>query len=416
MKKISFVCHVIWIAALGWIVTARSQDFPRAEFTLVCHECVYGVSWEHPDTNIRFHELFLPDPTHPDGIRRIFKGASKSAYVTVSGSQTAKLRSCFSVHNCSTFVELQMIPENKLPDQGLMNKIRITSPIELLHESSSVAANPAISRRVYELRSVLLDFTATGQRGCEKGVGRRKWNIGTRMTITISPDNVFEVRNRSIVEHDDGFWTWTGDITGDHVGTVTITANDCKELAFVSIVSDRGIFAIQPMTAPEHIAYRVDPSQAIDDCSYPIHEQGSPLIKFEDELDVDLTGSVEQHVTRSRQVRFDFDEFDAHVAPLLILLGADRDHDAANFVDTTARLELFPSVETKFDFRHGELVSGNASNWQWRGCKGGDPESQIQLLVDKINRNVFLVVSSGKTITSMQSMSNGLHRIVEIEQ
>ena len=416
MRYLGLVTCIFLLIALAFPINANSQGFPTEEFTPVCNECVYGINWDHPDPNVRFHELFLPDPKHPDRLRRIFKGPSKNARVTVSGSQTAKLRACFFEGNCSTFIDLHMIPEKKLPDQGLMNHIRILSPIELLHESSITVVAPNISGRVYEPESVLLDFTATGQRGCERGVGQRTWNIGTRLKISISSENAFEVRNTSVVEHGDGWWTWTGAMTGNHIGTMTMTADDCAEKAYVSIESDYGVYSIQPMAEPAHIIYRVDPSEDDSDCTQSRYDLGLPLIKFEDGVDGDGSEPIGEFVNRSRVVRFDFEEFDQRVAPFLILLGPDRSHDAANFVNTTATLELFPGDVTKFDFRHGEFTSRDSTAWQWRGCLAGEPDSQLHLVVDRSNQKLNLSLRRGVLITAVQATSGGRHRIVEMQQ
>ena len=125
MRYLGLVTCIFVLITSALFTNAHSQVFPTEEFTPVCNECVYGINWDHPDPNVKFHELFLPDPKHPDGLRRIFKGPSKNARVTVSGSHTAKLRACFFASNCSSFIDLHMIPEKKLPDQGLGNTMRI---------------------------------------------------------------------------------------------------------------------------------------------------------------------------------------------------------------------------------------------------------------------------------------------------
>ncbi len=415
MKINSYKSQVTWIAALGWIVAAQAQDILKPEFTPKCNECIYKLNWHSTDSDGAYYELFIVDPVHPEGRRRIYKGASGEAFVTVSGPQTAEVRACYYEISCSAFTEIPLVPQTKPANKQQLDKLRITSPIELIHRSSSDAVIPSIGRRVYGVQSVLLDISATGQRGCNNGAGRRVWNIGTRMTITLAPDLVFNVSNRSIVEHDDGLWTWTGDIVDDHDGTVTLTANDCKESAYVSIESDSGNFAIQPTTAPEHVAYGVDATPGSYDCSQPIHEETSPLIEFVDAPGGHDPGLVQNFGVRFRYVNLDFDEFSKRFAPLAYIVGKDRDHEISNFLVTLSMFEFFPSFETKFDFRHGDFVSDSAASWRWSGCIAGDEKSRLHLSVDNRNRSVNLRAVRGNRVTTLRPTLDGRYLIVERE-
>lgn len=53
------------------------------EFTRECGECTYKLTFGSPDSAGVYYELALPDPTDPDGRRRVYKGASPRAFITV---------------------------------------------------------------------------------------------------------------------------------------------------------------------------------------------------------------------------------------------------------------------------------------------------------------------------------------------
>lgn len=400
--------RLIWAATLAISGPAHSQDLSSPEFTPVCNECVGLLRWGAEDA--AYYEVKLSDVTHPDGKKLIYKGPSTEAFVTISGPQVAEVRAC-NAGGCTGWVLMHLVPTSNMPESDLLGKLRITQPIELIHDAATEAEMPAVPGRAHEPRAVLLDLTATGQRGCAKGTGKRQWNIGTRTTIALTPDISLKVRNQSVVEHGDGWWTWVGTIVKEHEGTVTLTANDCEEAAYVSIESDAGDFAIQPTTAPNHVAYRVEQNVASYDCSVPIIGDTTPLIVLKDEQPPENFRTGAQSDGLYRHVSFNYDAFAAQIKPLRYLLGSDRGHNVEKFVNPLVSLELVPGIETKIDLRHGEVAVRGARYWNWSGCIAAKPDSKFHITVDNEGRTIQLALLAHDMQVHMSQSTGGQYLI-----
>lgn len=245
---------------------------------------------------------------------------------------------------------------------------------------------------------MLLDLSATGQRACTGGVGSRRWNLGTRMVVSLSPDLSLKVVNRELIEHRDGRWTWNGEIEGEHAGTVTLTADDCRETAFVSIRSEAGDFAIQPVDAPIHAVFRVArPPKTRNACS-PLDTPPRPLLDISDVPGVSTSvRHVELVSTRLVDLR----------ATVPYLIGEDRDHDLADFLDTAGSVELVPGATASFDLRDGQWNVAPSGDVHWSGCVAGEPDSHLTLRIEGDDPHISVTLRRGNESVSLQHTDAG---------
>lgn len=376
---------------------AHAQQTLPHEFTPECGECTYKLTFGSPDSNGVYYELGLPDPTHPDGRRRVYKGSSVSAYITVRGVQAAALRACYSPYSCSDWTELTLIPP---PDAEAKTSpdFRTVPPVNLLHTEGADSTLTNGLRKVGEARSVFVDLSATGQRACTGSVGNRRWNLGTRMIVSLLPDLDLKVVNRELIEHNDGRWTWIGKIEGENEGTVTLTADDCRETAFVSIRSDAGDFAIRPIEAPAHSVYPVtSPADTRDACS-PLDTSPTALLEISD-----LPGGS----TLVRRVELVTTRLDELQASLPYLIGEDRNHDLADFLNPAGSVELVPGAAATFDLRDGQWNVASSGDVHWSGCVAGEPDSRLTISIAGHDRRVNVTLRRDSELVSLQSTDAG---------
>ena len=76
VHRFSTVALLIGVSMAAGYAAAQSTVPP--EFTAECDECAYKLTFESPGATGVHYELALPDPEHPEGLRRVYKGASLS--------------------------------------------------------------------------------------------------------------------------------------------------------------------------------------------------------------------------------------------------------------------------------------------------------------------------------------------------
>lgn len=389
---------------------AKAQAVDSLEFTPVCDECVYRISWNSAGAD--YYEVFVVDLLHPDGRRRIYKGPSGNAYVTVSGTQTAEIRAC-NRGGCSAATELPLIRDTRSNDDWKKN-FRFTSPITLLHRIDDEIAGLTVGWPTDNVGAVSVDTTATGQRVCQKEPSEAVWNIGTRMKVSVAPDIDFTVKNREIIEHEAGSWSWFGDIEGSHEGTLTLTTDRCGDSVFMSIDSDAGKFVVQPEGTPNHVVYEVIVGDRPPDChSAPITD-AVPLFDVVDKPGVDMPRSGNRRVLRSRSVSIDISEFLNRFSSLAYLVGDDRSYDIARFLDTATSIEFLPGESVPLDLRHGVILTSLPDRWVWHGCVAGDSDSKARLIVDVSRKTVDVMIEQGNKVTSLASDRSGQYFVFEV--
>lgn len=369
---------------------AAAQSTMPPEFTAECGECTYKLTFDSPDATGVQYELALPDPSQLDGRRRVYKGASTSAFVTIRGAQNASLRACYHPSNCSGWTEMTLIPP---PDaEGKQSPLFSNRPaISLLHPVDASQPVPRDLAVVTKGRPVLMDLSATGQRACTGGTGTRQWNLGTRMLLSLSSELEFKVVNRELIEHRDGRWTWIGDIEGTHSGTVTLTADDCEETAYVSIRSDVGGFAIRPVDAPLHVTYEVDESTDTRERCASANGTATPI------LDVAMPTDGSSGAGR---VEIDAARLHDLVGALPYLAGDDRNHDLADFFNPLLSVELVSGEPAVFDLRDGTISLSASGDMYWSGCLAGEPDSRMMLSVTASDREIHVAqVRDGRHVS-----------------
>jgi len=410
--------HHILIAALVigllsiflTLQAVRAQAIDSLEFTPECDECVYKVSWSSPG-GAGHYELFLVDPVHPDGRRRIFKGPSENAYITVSGTQTVEVRGC-NRGSCSDFFELPLIPGTESNDDW-MKDFRFTRPITLFHEIDKDFAEPAVGWPADNFRALAVDTSATGQRVCDKAPSEAVWNIGTRMKVSVASDIDFTVRNREVVEHKDGGWSWLGDIEGSHEGSLTLTTDRCGESVFMAIDSNVGQFVVQPTASAGHVGYEVMVGDRLPDCHAAPNTDAPPLFGIVEEPGVDIPSPGRKQVLRSRSVTVDIVEFLERFSSLTYLVGDDRHYDIARFLATATNIELLAGESVPLDLRQGVILSSQPGRWVWHGCVSGEPDSKARLIVDGSRKTVDVKIERGNSVTSLSSDRSGQYYVFE---
>jgi len=392
--------------------TIKAQTLEPREFTPQCNECVYKLSW-NSNGGARYYELFLVDPLHPDGRRRIYKGPTGSAFVTVSDSQTALVRACNGPGACSELVESPLIREyGKGPNKGIW----FTEPISLIHNSDDKIVKPATGWPAREFEALIVDITATGQRLCRKGSDEPIWSIGTRMKVRVAAEIEFIATNRSIVEHHDGKWTWIGEIDGEYHGTLTLTTDRCGESVYISIDSDAGQFVVQPVAETLHVGYEVVVGDQLQGC------EGPPILGATALFDiVDIPGGVVQRasrkkIVRSRSVSIDMDEMLDRYSPLAYLTGDDRNYDLARFLETATSIELFLGTPVSLELSNGEFWSYGWDIWGWNGCVTGDPSSEVRLTVNSLQKDINLSIERGNRLVWLEPDGRGQYHVIEYEQ
>jgi hypothetical protein len=416
-----FLCQRFLIIALAFGLLSvefaqhpvNAQAIGAREFTPKCDECVYTVSW-NSDGGVDYYELFLVDPLHPDGRRRIYKGPSGGAYVTVRGIQTAMVRACYHPNSCSGLAEAPLIPDVQ-PDPGKEKDIRITEPIPLLHKSDKEVARPATTWPARDFNALMIDISATGQRVCYEESNQPIWSVGTRMKVRVAADVEFIATNLNIVEHQDGSWTWFGDIDGEHQGTLALTADRCGESVYMSIDSDAGQFVVQPVTEGLHVGYEVIAGERIQDCLALPSASATTLIDIVGTPGGVVPRSGQKTIVRSRAVSIDTSEMFDRFSPLTYLVGDDRNYDVARFLATATSIELFPGVPVPLDLHHGEFWSDSPDRWEWRGCVAGDPASKVRLSVDLLRKDVNLNIERDNRLVLLEPDGNGQYHVIEYE-
>ena len=401
--SILFVQHPVSAQAIG----AR-------EFTPKCNECVYKVFW-NSEGGADYYELFLVDPLYPDGRRRIYKGPSGGAYVTVRGTQTAVVRACNYPNSCSGITEVPLIPDVR-PNPDQKKGIRFTDPIPLLHKSDKEVAGPATGWPARNFQALMVDITATGQRGCYEKSNEPIWSIGTRMKVSVAANIEFTATNRSIAEHRDGSWTWIGDIDGEHHGTLALTTDRCGESVYMSIDSDAGQFVVQPVAEALHVGYEVVAGDRVQGCHAPPSASAIALFDIVDTTDSVVLRSGRRKAVQSRSVSIHIGEMLERFSPLAYLVGDDRNYDVARFLPTSTSIELFPGVPVPLDLHQGEFWSNSPGRWGWRGCVAGDPSSEVRLSVDQLRNDVNLSIERGNRLVSLKPDANGQYHVIEYEQ
>jgi hypothetical protein len=360
---------------------AGAQSTMPPEFTAECGDCTYKLTFDTPGATDVHYELALPDPSKPAGLRRVYKGASSSAYITVRGAKTASLRACYYPSNCSGWTEITLIPP---PDEEGRQAPEFNSvpAIKFLHPAG--AENPGMNDLPSEnnARPVVVDLSATGQRACTGGVGTRQWNLGTSMIVSLSPDTELKVINSELVEHRDGRWTWSGEIEGDDSGSVALTADDCEETVYVSIRSNKGRFAIRPTAPPHHAVYKVAlPADQRQHCTAVVGT-AKTLLKIVPAADGSATAD---------QVEIETTRLDRLLNSLQYLIGEDRNHELADFIDTVGSVELVPGAPAQFDLRDGTMNVSASGDMYWTGCLAGEPNGRLRLTVTGTERAIHLV-------------------------
>ena len=393
--------------------SVKAQVIGAREFTPKCNECVYKVSW-NSDSGAVYFELFLVDPLHPDGRRRIYKGPSGGAYVTVRGTQTALVRACNHPNSCSELIEIPLIPDVRSnPDRK--KGIRFTEPFPLLHKSDKEIAGPATGWPARDFKALMIDITAAGQRVCYEESSEPIWSIGTRMKVSVAANVELTATNRSIVEHRDGSWTWFGDIDGEHHGKLALTTDRCGGSVFISIDSDAGQFVVQPVGEFLHVGYEVFPGDLLQGCQAPPSSGATALFDIADTPGGAKLRSGRKTVVRSRSVSIDIGEMLDRFSPLAYLVGDDRNYDVARFLETAMSVELFPGVPVPLDLHHGEFWSNSPDRWRWRGCVAGDPASEVRLSVDLLRKDVNLSIERGNRLVLLKPDRNGQYHVIEYE-
>lgn len=396
----------------GNIGTASAQEIFPPEFTPVCNECIHMLGWSAPDHRAEYYyEVYLLDESRPEDRRRIYKGPSHETFITVSGTPIAQVLTCAFGMLCSDPEERMLIPQGQSEVPDVFKGMRLSQSLELLHDTGESMNWPDIARGFDSIRAVALDLTATGQRGCELGIGNRRWNLGARMTIAVTPELKFKVRNLSVTEHRDGRWTWTGRIEGEHKGRVVLTTDDCAQETFVTIKSDAGDFAIQPVSELQHIVYRVvEPSQA-SDCSAPVSGEPTPIFELLDTELNDVNETQSGHRAQPRYVKLDVDEFKNRMHRLRYLSGVDRDHDVGMFLNPLMSLTLAPDLNIQFDLRHGDFTDDMDTRWSWSGCVAGSQDGQLRISIDQGIEDVSVYYNDLLVNVTMNRAEEGVYRI-----
>ncbi len=349
-------------------VPAGANQSSGQEASSICGECTHRIEWGGAE-GATFYEVYLADPEALDGRRLAYKGPRSSIYITVHGDQTVLVRACNS-GGCSGFFPIPLTAER---DFAAPPVYRPWEPLHFLHVSDAPATPIEVGWPTSEHRSVVVDISASRQQVCGQDAAEPWWFVGTRLFVRVSADEEFVVTNRHIVEHDDGSWTWTGDITGDHDGTMQFSTDACGEAVYASIDSDLGHYVVRPSSDGRHMSYRVEPGVPIEDCSVLASASKVELLQFE-ELSPE---TVNTSGVRTRTVSIDHDAVVDLLSPLEFVLGEDRHYDLASFVPTSFYVELFEGEPVAMDLHTGELHAG-ALGWSWRGCVMGQPDRVVR--------------------------------------
>ena len=358
------------MALLAGIATATawaSQSGER-EHTAICGECTHRIEWGGAE-RVQFYEVFVADPEAEDGRRLAYKGPRSSIYITVHGDQTVLVRACNSA-GCSGLFPIALTAER---DYAAPPVYRSWEPNHFVHESDAPTAPIGVGWPTFEHRSLVVDISATRQQVCGPDPNEPWWYVGTRLLVRLSAGVEFVVTNRHIVEHDDGSWTWTGDITGDHKGTMQFTADACGEAIHARIDSDAGHYVIRPDSDGNHVGYRVEPGNRTEGCSVLSSESREALLRLEGLTPVAVNSSGR----RERTVDVDQELVGRLFAPLEYILGEDREYDVASFVPTWVYVELFEGEPLELDLHTGSLRRG-ALSWSWQGCAAGQPDRDVR--------------------------------------
>ena len=349
-------------------VPAEADQPSEQENTAICGECTHRIEWGGAE-RVTFYEVFLADPEAEDGRRLAYKGPRSSIYITVHGDQTVLVRACNSA-GCSGLFPIPLTAER---DFAAPPVYRSWEPLYFLHESDARASPIGVGWPTFEHRSIDVDISASRQQVCGPDPNEPWWFVGTRLIVRLSADEEFVVTNRHVVEHDDGSWTWTGDITGDHDGTMQFTTDACGEAVYASIDSNVGQYVIRPAGDGRHVGYRVEPGIPTEGCSVLSSEARVALLQFEE----DVAETVNASGVRTRTVNIDHELVASLFSPLEYILGEDRQYNLASFVPTSVYVELFEGEPLALDLHAGNLRR-DALSWTWRGCVMGQPDRTVR--------------------------------------